>query len=342
MDQGTYTLDTTITSLPDNITLEGGFQSTQNWRKSSQAGLTIIHRSDLNPLGGATAPRLSAFEVTGSSNFRFQDLTITTVDGTLPSTSTYGIHLTACSNYDIVRCQILPGDAAAGSGGTMGADGGNGNPGTIGGPGDENNSATPGDGGDGGDGAGANSGGGGNGGQDLFGCCFDGYDDNNGIASTDVRSGGGGGGGGSGGESDNDGGRGGQGGGVNSGATQAYCAAPNDSEPGIGMGFSPTTAQDGNDGCDGADGTNGVDAVNGPTGNHIAGFWQPGAAAANGGDGSGGKGGTGGGGGGGQGCGFCIDGSGNGGGGGGGGGEGGAGGTGRQRRGKLLFYLLAQ
>ena len=328
MDEGTYTLDTTITSLPANITLEGGFQSSQGWRKSSQAGLTVIHRSALNPLGPVSAPRISAFEVIGSSNFRLQDLTITTADGVLAGTSTYGLHLASCTNYDVVRCQIMPGDAASGSNGTDGTDGQDGNDGSLGGAGDANTDDVPGDGGTGGAGGGSANGAGGAGAQDPFGCCFDGVDGNDGSASTNARSGGGGGGGGSGGEADNDGGRGGRGGGVNNGALQNYCASPFDSQPGIGMGFSPTTAQDGNDGCDGNDGTDGTNGTPGPAGTHSAGYFVPGAAAGNGSDGTGGKGGNGGGGGGGQGCFACFNGSGNGGGGGGGGGEGGEGGSG--------------
>ncbi|GAB4425114.1 MAG: hypothetical protein OHK0039_42660 [Bacteroidia bacterium] len=330
MDVGTYQLDNPITGTLNNITFEGGFQRSNGWRKTSIAGTTVIQRTTANPQGPANARRISAFELTNSDNIRFQDLTITTANANQPGMSTYGVHLTACSNYRFVRCQILPGSAAAGADGADGANGANGAPGQPGDPGDNIEQDAAGEGGDGGAGGGT-GGTAGTGGVDSgngFPCCLDGFGSSccdpggPGVAggpSTDYRSGGGGGGGGCGGEADNSGGSGGSGGGVNGG--------PLNNVGGAG-GASGNPGQAGANGGPGNAGANGTDATGiGPAGAHVAGFWNPGAAGTAGGDGQGGRGGRGGGGGGGLSS-FFEDGAGSGGGGGGGGGQGGAGGQG--------------
>ncbi|MEM7367924.1 MAG: T9SS type A sorting domain-containing protein [Bacteroidota bacterium] len=339
MDIGTYTIDNAIANVFDNITLEGGFDQANSWRKTSTPGATTIHRSALNPAGPANGQRIVAFELTSATNFRFQDLTITTANAPTDGTSTYGIHLNNCSNYTFARCQILPGNAANGSDGSIGTVGADGNPGADGDPGHDSDQDDPGEGGNGGDGAGTSGGLGGAGGLDLqngldccsatggiFGtgkstCCQPGGDGDDGLDSTDPRDGGGGGGGGCGGEADNFGGAAGQGGGINGGTNQIGGGAG-------GPGGNPATSGNGVDGFNGAGGSSGTDGVNGANGTHTSGFWIPGAQAGTGTSGGGGKGGVGGGGGGGEGCGSCIDGAGSGGGGGGGGGQGGTGGTG--------------
>ena len=332
---GTYTIDNTITNVLGNITLEGGFDPGNGWEKTSQAGATTIHRSNLNANGPANAPRIAAFEIFNASNFRFQDLTITTDNANIAGMSVYGVYLSGCSEYDFVRCQIITGDAGDGVNGTAGVAGNIGGNGVNGVDGDEIDQDNPGLGGNGGDGAGAGAGLGGQGGQDpgdganccrdaLIGgssaCCQDGLPGSAGNPSTDFRSGGGGGGGGCGGEADNSGGIGGEGGGVNGGAAQVPGGAPGASNGNFGF--------DGDPGVDGVDGANGANGAVGPNGAHVGGFWEPGGQATAGGDGEGGKGGTGGGGGGGVGCGLCDDAAGDGAGGGGGGVEGGTGGGG--------------
>lgn len=57
-----------------------------------------------------------AFYGNAKTSFRFQDITITTANANLSGMSTYGIHLTSCSDYDFVRTQVLPGAAASGAG----------------------------------------------------------------------------------------------------------------------------------------------------------------------------------------------------------------------------------
>ncbi len=135
---GTYNIDNAITIPIDGVTLEGGFDPGNAWRKTSLAGATTITRSTAAPEGAANAQRLVAIYAINRSNFRLQDITITTANATGNGMSTYGVHLTNCSNYNIVRCQILPGAGSAGSGddnpatynsawdGANGSNGGNG------------------------------------------------------------------------------------------------------------------------------------------------------------------------------------------------------------------------
>lgn len=346
---GTYNIDNPL-YLSSFITIEGGFQQGSAWTKTSTPGATTINRTTLNPEGAVNAQRLVAFYGNSLSEFRLQDLTVTTANANLPGMSTYGIHLTNCSNYNIVRTQVLPGSGAAGAAGVTGTigiagrNGGNGSAGDI----DDEADAGAGGGGGGGGGTtlgniGANAtgnfnsanncsltggaggiggltaGNGGNGANDAngCGCCANGTTGVAGATSTNNRSGGGGGGGGSGGEENGSGGPGAVGGGV-----FGVFGTNN-----IG-GNGGAESVDGGVGGNGTAGPAGTIGAAGPAGSHVAGFWMPGTQAGTGTDGRGGQGGRGGGGGGGQGCAFCIDGSGSGGGGGGGGGQGGSGGTG--------------
>ena len=135
---GTYNIDNALT-IPSYVTIEGGYNPGAGWTKTSQAGATTINRTTLNPEGATNAQRLVAFYGNGSAGFRFQDITITTANANQPGMSTYGVHLTACSDYDFVRTQVLPGNAAAGANGTNGAAGGNGANGAVGFNGDVDN-----------------------------------------------------------------------------------------------------------------------------------------------------------------------------------------------------------
>ncbi|RMG31581.1 MAG: T9SS C-terminal target domain-containing protein [Bacteroidetes bacterium] len=335
MAVGTYTIDNPITSIAGNITLEGGFEPSNGWRKTSRAGATTIFRTAANPEGLANQQRIVGIYLNGASNFRFQDLTIETDHAIDPGTSTYGVHLTNCSDYQFVRCQIIAGDGADGQAGTNGANGVNGAHGDNGSNGSADQQDLAGNGGNGGDGGGnPNSGGAagvdnndGQGNNCCFSrvfpagpksCCMDGPPGANGLDAPDLRAGGGGGGGAAGGEGPGDGGNGGNGG-ANFGLTPTCCG-------GTGGASHNNTGFDGANGTDGFDGTDGANGTAG-TGMHSGGFWIPGNGT-DGADGLGGKGGTGGGGGGGQDGSFVLNGAGNGGGGGGGGGQGGAGGTG--------------
>ena len=312
---GTYSLDNPLNLVAD-ITLEGGFDPANGWSKTSLAGATTITRSTLNPEGPGNAPRLVALYGNSISNFRLQDLTITTDDATLNGTSTYAVHLNNCSDYTIARCQLLAGDAGSGANGNNGSNGSNGSLGVNGQSGDNDDENRNGGGGNGGNGGGAlNSGNGGAGGTTIA---------NNGFSGGAPSGifGGGGGGGASGGGEARDGGIGGNGGGALGAGGSAG------QESGCNSGINCGSNESGNDGANGANGTNGTMGPNGPSGAHIGGFWVPGVIAGTGTNGTGGAGGGGGGGGAGEGGFFCVDGKGSGGGGGGGGGQAGTGGNG--------------
>lgn len=320
---GTYNIDNPIVDILGYTTLEGGYDPGNNWTKTSLPGATTIFRSNLNPEGPANAQRLVAIYMNSASYFRFQDLTIEVADAPATGTSamsTYGVHMTSCSNYDFVRCQIIAGNAMDGADGTDGADGADGANGLNGQAGDGDDENSNGGGGAGGVGAGATGGTAGNGGA----CCTTGA--NNGAAggaAGNAQDGGGGAGGASGGGEDRDGGVGGNGGGtLGAGGTAGQESGCN------GGTISCGASESGNAGQAGGAGTNGTDGAIAAAGSNGTGFWAPGGNGANGTAGSGGAGGGGGGGGAGEGGFFCIDGKGSGGGGGGGGGQGGFPGTG--------------
>ncbi|GIV32520.1 MAG: hypothetical protein KatS3mg031_0055 [Chitinophagales bacterium] len=167
---GTYTISNPLT-ITSNLTIEGGFDDANNWVKTSLAGATTIYRDTSNPEGLPLAPRLVALYANSASYIRLQDLTIQVADAPpapvgLPGTTTYGLHLTNCSEYDIVRCQILAG---------QGGDGGQGPPGSPGAAGANGSNAT-------GQSGAPGAGGGGNGGRggDAGGVFSSGDDGNNG------------------------------------------------------------------------------------------------------------------------------------------------------------------
>ncbi|MFN4951774.1 MAG: hypothetical protein ACK5F0_09160, partial [Flavobacteriales bacterium] len=136
--QGIYTIQGALTLNGQHVVIEGGFIDTLAWTKTSLAGATTIYRSDLNPIGPVSAPRISAIELVNNSGFRFQDLTIQTANAPAPTqalpygVSVYGIYMDSCSSFDLVRCQVLAGSAGAGLNGTAGANGVNGGNGVLG------------------------------------------------------------------------------------------------------------------------------------------------------------------------------------------------------------------
>jgi hypothetical protein len=326
---GIYNIDSPL-FLSDSITIEGGFLPANNWEKTSLPGATTINRTTSSPEGATNSQRLVAIYGVSKTGFLIQDITITTANANQPGMSTYGLHLTACSNYSFVRTQVLPGNAAAGANGVSGLtgiQGGNGSNGSNGSC-DGGSCAAGAAGGNGGLGGGGASGG--NGGAAVS------YAQNFGMPGTAAagRNGGGGGGGGAGGDecSSNNGGNGGLGGGSACGSGGAAGPKGNDGDPG----------SDGGNGTNGGIGTSGSVGSAGAAGSHIGGFWVAGSIGGTGTDGCGGRGGGGGGGGGRQFCTFCNDGPGNGGSGGGGGGQGGTGGNGGRGGGSsFAIYLVS-
>jgi hypothetical protein len=328
---GTYNIDTTI-ELSSFLTIEGGFNPALGWAKTSQQGATTILRTTANPIGIPGAYQLVAVNASNLQGFRLQDLTIRTANATLPGTSTYGLRLASCSDYNIVRCQISSGNASNGAAGTVGLAGLAGENGSngVGGAVGTNVIAGGGIGGDGGGFSGFGFGGpGGNGGTNPPSTPSVGQGGDS--ATVASSAGGGGGGGGSGNVHLNTVLAARAGGGAGSGGVP----------PGIGgvpagsVNTSPCGGGDGGGGAAGAAGnTNGVNGTNGITGANGANapigsagsacsYYSPGLQALQGQSGAGGTGGCGGGG-----ARANAPNNGGGGGAGGGGGSGGDGGTG--------------
>lgn len=311
MATGTYNFDDPISTISSFTTIEGGFDQGNGWQKTSAAGATTINRTTANIEGSGASERITAIYGNGIHDFRLQDLTITTSNAPSGTSgygvSTYGMHLTGAYNYEIVRCQIIPGDGSAGDGDDNpltynsfwdGAVGSTGNNGTTGQAGestcswgtDQGGNGSPG--GTGGAGGASATGLGTTGGSGFSGGTGgDGRDDNSTAAGVPGNPG----------------------------------LGPNPGAGGTGG------ARDGNNsdtpyggfGDPGGDGTDGIDGTTG-TGSFVAGFWVAGMGT----DGTVGTGGSGGGGGGGCGedtGGGCDAAGGGGSGGGGGGGAGGAG-----------------
>lgn len=277
--------------IPSNVTIEGGF-TPGTWIKSNSAP-SIIQRDPTNVIP-APALALVALVANNATDFRLQDLTIDVASATLSQVSVYGIYLSGCSNYNIVRCSVITGNAGNG---LPGANGAPGTPGTAGAPGlpaaNEQNVPAGGAGGTGGNNGGA-------GGQGAR---------HNPQAAATGNTGGGGCGGGGGNYGDGPG----CGCGVFGSSNNSGCG-----------GSSPTA------GLAGGSGTNGSNGSTGPAGSVVGGYFIAGGVAPSGTNGTPGCGGGGGGGGAGrqQPGSDDVGGSGGGGGGGGEGGNGGGGGTG--------------
>jgi len=256
MAVGTYTIDNPITNLTSNITLEGGYDPANSWRKTSLAGATTILRSNLNVEDATGAsPRLVAISSLGQDNLRFQDLTIQVADAPVNTTgnvgiSTYAVILDNCTNYKFVRTQLLAGNAGAGNSGAAGTSGVAGANGLN--ASGRNGAAAP---------AGPNAGGaGGRGGASGF---FSGSDGNSGAAGSGPNPG--------------------LGGSKGNGATGCAATFGN-------------TSNYGGPGGNGGNGVNGGNGSLGGVGGVVGNFFQPGSQGGNGTAGVAGSGGGGGGG----------------------------------------------
>lgn len=179
MAVGDYIISAPITTITSNITLEGGFDPANSWRKTSQAGVTRILRNTSNVDGcGDNAPRLVALQISNASNFRLQDLTVEVQNAPAANSgcasgrgvSTYALYLSNCSGYTIVRCRFIAGN---GSNGLPGANGSgfraDGSPGSGGAGGTGSTTRCGGCGGNGGAGTAASTGAAG--GAGGSGCC---------------------------------------------------------------------------------------------------------------------------------------------------------------------------
>jgi PKD repeat protein len=161
MAAGTYIISQPL-SLVSNTTIEGGFNS--SWDKTNNSATTILRDNQNvqpNPL------RLIGLTGNNINNFRLQDLTIRVLTTFDNSVSTYTVYLNGCSDYQLVRCKLIGGNAGNGTNGTNGVNGIGGTGGAAGLNGDEDGTCCT-NGGAGGSGSfpGSNAGGtGGNGGQ---------------------------------------------------------------------------------------------------------------------------------------------------------------------------------
>lgn len=290
LGMGTYAITQPL-QIPSDVTIEGGFDPGNQWVKSN-ATPTILAKDASNVIP-APANALVGLAGLNVSGFRLQDLTITVPDATTPQGSVYGIYLSGCSNYNIVRCEVTTGNGAPGAPGQQGLPGAAGADGAPGQPGYRGETPLPGGtGGAGGGGSGANGGNGANGGKHAsFG------PGSNGLPA----------------------GCGGTGGETPDGpGCSASCIFGDPSCGSVGPG-TPGTA--------GGNGSAGTSGTTGPVGSVVGGYYVPGSAGGVGGQGTPGCGGGGGGGGAGRQRDQTDD-TGGSGGGGGGGGEGGFGGVG--------------
>lgn len=297
---GNYTISNEL-NLISGISVEGGFDPANNWGKTNFQS-TVINRDtnniDLNP------DRIVALECLGISHFSIHDITLNTADVNGNGVSTYGIHLSGCSDYSFSRIIINAGNGSNGLDGLAGPNGIDGANGQMGQPGDEDGPCCTG-GGVGGSGSYPESNPGGNGGdggaRGTGGCPWGGVAFNGGMGQMGSGCFGG------------EGGFGGLG----------MCGLP------ISFGCDQTPSSIGSIGMAGNNGENGL---NGDTGEYSVDIYF---IAGNGKAGKNGKNGSGGGGGGGGGSQGCLstcftngNGAGPGGGGGGEGGQGGFGGSG--------------
>ena len=131
LQSGTYLLSQELI-IPSNAQLIGGFNT--DWVKDNSA-ITTLFRDPTNVQQGP--PRLIGVLCLGQSNFRLQDLTIRTTNALGQGVTTYGLYLNNCSDYNIVRCNIIAGNGGNGSPGSPGAPGPFGAPGENGQPGEE-------------------------------------------------------------------------------------------------------------------------------------------------------------------------------------------------------------
>ncbi len=273
MASGTYNVNAPV-NLISNVIIDGQWTAnttTGVWTKGTT--LTTINRTATSPEGGTTMPRITAIEGNNKSNFKLQDIMVTTatapaysnISGNKYGVSTYAVHLSGCSDYEFVRCQLIAGAASAGSSGT------NGSAGTTGGGGTGGNGGSGGTGGSSPTNGSSGSSAGGSGGS---------YGSK--ASATDCGTA-----------------TAGNGGTGYSGSTGATGAAGTDgsisSSADFGEYFAPTNGTNGSTGGNGSNGTGGGGGGGGGgAGAKCSGNWASGAGGRGGNGGRGGSGGSGG------------------------------------------------
>jgi hypothetical protein len=118
MATGTYTSNTSI-NIPANIVIEGGFDATTGWKKSS-TGVTTLNFTGEESVPGNVIAHKIGFKAT-SNGWTLQDLTINTDNATGRTSldygkSNYAVWINGSQNYNILRCNITSGNASGGYG----------------------------------------------------------------------------------------------------------------------------------------------------------------------------------------------------------------------------------
>jgi gliding motility-associated-like protein len=141
MAHGLYN-ETVPLLLQDSLIIEGGYRITGNiWSKVNNVDSTVILCTGTEIVSNTIAHRVG-FKSDGADNWRLQDLRIQTTNISQitpggPGYSNYGIlAINGSSNFEVVRCKVLVGNAAKGLNGSTpagaGGAGGGGNGGAGG------------------------------------------------------------------------------------------------------------------------------------------------------------------------------------------------------------------
>lgn len=138
-------VETSIVNIPSNCVIEGGYVRNptfpERWSKSSGIGdRTFITFSGEETISGVR--HIAAFKSSGVSGWTVKDLNITTsntpanqFDASSRGMSNYGFLIINSSNYNIVRCNLVIGNAGQGSAGPANSTPGGGLAGSSGGGG---------------------------------------------------------------------------------------------------------------------------------------------------------------------------------------------------------------
>ncbi len=180
--------------LATGLVIEGGYKVTGNIWSKNNSDSTVIVCSGTQIINTDVAHRVG-FISNAASTWRLQDLVIITTDISIKTAtgkgySNYGLLILAgSSGFEVVRCKIYTGNAAAGTDGSTpggsggaggGGGGGSGGNGSTSGCGGTGNPGSSGSSGNGGAAAGGGGGGCSGGGCNIFGCDASGCTGSNG------------------------------------------------------------------------------------------------------------------------------------------------------------------
>ncbi len=118
---GNYPISAPL-NLISNVTLEGGFNPA-TWVKSNVTPTRILRNNSNVEINPARLVAISAMNITG---FHLHDITVEVADATGSGVTTYGVHISGCSNYSLNRVRSTAGSGSNGLNGVAGVDGANG------------------------------------------------------------------------------------------------------------------------------------------------------------------------------------------------------------------------